>query len=75
MVALATKFAGLHMNTSKQSIMTMTFVLKCFLKLSGVVSHNWSLSGHLIRGLILTNMTSNHLRNTVDTVVLLTANL
>ena len=39
-VALAKRLVGLSINASKESMMMTTFVLKCFRKHNGVISHN-----------------------------------
>lgn len=67
--ALALRFDGRSINTSKQSIMTAHLLPKCFLNSIGMVFLKSSLSGHTTSGLILryiTVMTSVIILETVD---------
>ena len=47
---LASRFEGLLINTSKQSIITVVLFPKAYLKHCGIVRHKSSHSGHLISG-------------------------
>ena len=67
--ALASKLDGCSMNTSKQSITTVTFLPKAYWKHIGIVFHNCSLSGHEIMNFSLTSMTTIQNEKILETVV------